>query len=373
MRAVAIPEFGGPEVLDLRSVPDPEPSRREILVKVRAFGVNRADLLQRRGLYPPPAGAPDIPGLEFAGVVEEAGSAVTRWKAGDRVMAIVAGGGYGERVTVDERVAVGVPAGMETTVAGAIPEAYMTAFDALFRQARLKAGETLLVHAAGSGVGTAAVQLARRAGARVIGTSRTEAKLARAAEMGLELGLNGREAWDRTVAEIADGGGADVILDLVGAPYLARNQAAIAVGGRHMVVGVPGGGRAEIDLRALMARRALIRGTVLRARSVGEKAALAAEFRAEVLPGFADGSLAPVIDGVLPATRAADAHHRMEANENFGKIVMVWQSVDKAARAPRAARRRAGKARRRGNSSAIRPRSNAERSLGVAKCIADIT
>jgi len=213
---------------------------------------------------------------------------------------------------------------MPWSMAGAIPEVYMTAFDAVFRQAALKRGETLLIHAVGSGVGTAAVQLGRRAGAYVIGTSRTAAKVARAVELGLDLGLDGGGAWERRVMKETGGLGVDVILDLVGAPYLARNQAAIAVGGRHVVVGVPGGSRAEIDLRVLMARRARLFGTVLRARGVDEKAALATEFSAEVLPGFPDGRLLPLIDRVYPVSRAADAHRRMEANRNFGKIVMVW-------------------------------------------------
>ncbi|MXW19147.1 MAG: zinc-binding dehydrogenase, partial [Gemmatimonadetes bacterium] len=225
---------------------------------------------------------------------------------------------------VDERVAVAVPEEMPWSVAGAIPEVYMTAFDAVFLQAGLRAGGTLLIHAVGSGVGTAAVQLGRRAGAYTIGTSRTASKVKRAAELGLDVGLDGGGAWERVVMKETDGFGADVILDLVGAPYLARNQAAIASGGRHVVVGVPGGTRAEIDLRRLMARRARLLGTVLRARGVEEKAALANEFGAAVLPGFVDGSLAPVIDSVLPAERAAEAHRRMEANESFGKIVMVW-------------------------------------------------
>ena len=327
MRAVLIPHFGDAEVLRLGSVPNPEPSSREVLIKVHASGVNRADLLQRRGLYPPPPGESEVPGLEFAGVIEEVGAQVTRWSAGQRVMGIVGGGGYAERVVVDERVALRVPPGMDLTVAGAIPEVYMTAFDAVFRQAGLKSGETLLIHAVGSGVGTAAVQLARRAGARTIGTSRTGAKLERAAEMGLDVGLNGGDAWDEAVMDATGGRGVDVILDLVGAPYLAKNQAAISVGGRHVVVGVPGGSRAEIDLRALMARRARLFGTVLRARGVAEKAALAREFGAAVVPGFVDGSLVPVIDRVFAVTEAADAHRRMEANRNFGKIVMVWGAV----------------------------------------------
>lgn len=324
MRAVVIREFGEPDVLRLDSVPDPKPSPREVVVRVHVSGVNRADTLQRRGLYPPPPGASEVPGLEFAGVVDEVGDAVTRWRHGDRIMGIVAGGGYAERVAVDERVAVAVPAGMDMTVAGAIPEVYMTAYDAVFLQAGLKRGETLLIHAVGSGVGTAALQLARRAGAHTIGTSRTASKLERAAAMGLELGVPGGEAWEAAVMDATAGRGADVILDLVGARYLARNQAATALRGRHVVVGVPGGIRASLDLRLLMARRARIFGTVLRARGVEEKADLARDFTASVLPGFADGALEPAIDRVFPAARAADAHRRMEANENFGKIVLAW-------------------------------------------------
>ena len=324
MRAVLIPEFGEPDVLRLGTACDPRPGPREVVVRVRASGVNRADVLQRRGLYPPPPGASEVPGLEFAGIVEDVGGAVLRWGPGDRVMGIVAGGGYAERVVVDERVAVAIPAGVNMTAAGAIPEVYMTAYDAVFRQAALERGETLLIHAVGSGVGTAALQLAGRAGARSIGTSRTASKLERAAAMGLGLGLPGGDAWDEAVRDATGGRGADVILDLVGAPYLARNQAAIAVGGRHVVVGVPGGSRAELDLRSLMARRARIFGTVLRARSVEEKADLAREFTESVLSGFVDGALEPAIDRVFPAARAADAHRRMEQNRNFGKLVLVW-------------------------------------------------
>ena len=324
MRAVVIPEFGEPEVLRLDTASDPRPGPREVLVRVRASGVNRADVLQRRGLYPPPPGASEVPGLEFAGVVEEVGGAVSRWRSGDRVMGIVAGGGYAERVVVDERVAVAIPAGMDMIAAGAIPEVYMTAYDAAFRQAGLERGDTLLIHAVGSGVGTAALQLARRAGAHTVGTSRTASKLERAAAMGLGLGLPGGDAWDEAVRDATGGRGADVILDLVGAPYLARNQAAIAVGGRHVVVGVPGGSRAELDLRSLMARRARIFGTVLRARSVEGKAGLTREFTESVLPGFDDGALEPAIDRVFPAARAADAHRRMEQNRNFGKLILTW-------------------------------------------------
>ena len=305
-------------------MPEPEPGSREVLVRVAASGVNRADLLQRRGLYPPPPGESEVPGLEFAGTVEALGLGATRWRPGQHVMGIVAGGGYAEKVVVHETVAVAVPTGMDLLEAGAVPEVYMTAYDAIFRQGGLQAGDTLLVHAVGSGVGTAALQLARRAGARVVGTSRTKAKLERAAKMGLELDLDGDGDWPRAVKDATDGRGADVILDLVGGPYLARNQAAVARLGRHVVVGVPGGARAGIDLRLLMARRARMMGTVLRARPVEEKAALARDFEKDVLPGFADGSLKPVVDGIFRAQEAADAHRLMEANRNFGKILLQW-------------------------------------------------
>lgn len=332
MRAVVVPEFGGPEVLRIASLPEPAPGAGEVVVRVVASGVNRADLLQRRGLYPSPPGESEVPGLEFAGTVEAVGSGASRWRPGQRVMGIVAGGGYAERVVVHETVAVAVPTGMGAREAGAIPEVYMTAYDAVFRQGGLEAGETLLVHAVGSGVGTAALQLARRAGARVVGTSRTPAKLERATEMGLALGLDGDGDWQRAVKDATGGRGADVILDLVGGPYLARNQAALAPRGRHVVVGVPGGARTEIDLRLLMVRRARMMGTVLRARPVEEKAALARAFEKDVLPGFDDGSLKPVVDRIFPAEEVADAHRRMEANRNFGKIVLDWASGVEAAR-----------------------------------------
>ncbi|MDH3223203.1 MAG: zinc-binding dehydrogenase, partial [Gemmatimonadota bacterium] len=267
----------------------------------------------------------DIPGLEFAGTVAGVDPGVTRWAVGDAVMGIVAGGGYAERVVVHESVAVSVPETLDLALAGAVPEVFMTAYDAVFLQAELNAGETLLIHAVGSGVGTAAVQLAGRAGAHTIGTSRTVAKLEEAGALGLEAGIVGDEAWADRVLDRTDGRGADVILDLVGGPYLGGNQRVLAPRGRHVVVGVPGGARAEVDLRALMARRGRIIGTVLRARPLGEKADLARRFTEDVLPGLAEGSLRPVIDRILPAARAAEAHRAMEGNENFGKILLSWE------------------------------------------------
>jgi NADPH2:quinone reductase len=325
MRAVLIQEFGPPDVLKLREVPRPQPGPGEALVRVAASGLNRADLLQRRGRYPVPPGYPeDIPGLELAGTVEEIGEGVTAVSVGDTAMGILGGGGYAEYALSPAQTLVPVPAGMETVVAGAIPEVYMTAYDAAFLQEGLTEGETLLVHAVGSGVGTAALQLARRVGAAVIGTSRTPEKLERASELGLEHAVLADDTWPERVLEITEGRGVDVILDLVGGAYLQGNQRVVAVRGRHVVVGVPGGLEAELNLRVLMGRRASIRGTVLRARPLPEKIELANAFAAEVLPGFGTGELDPVIDRIFPAEEAADAHARMEANENFGKILLEW-------------------------------------------------
>jgi NADPH:quinone reductase len=325
MRAVVIREPGGPEVLELRDVPLPEPGAGEVRVRVATSGLNRADLLQRRGRYPVPPGSPeDIPGLELAGTVDALGEGVTSWSVGDAVMGILGGGGYGEHVVSPASTLVPVPADMSPATAGAIPEVFMTAYDAAFLQEGLVAGETLLVHAVGSGVGTAAVQLARRAGARVIGTSRTPGKLEQARGVGLDEAVLADETWPERVLELTRRRGVDVILDLVGGPYLEGNQRVIAERGRHIVVGVPGGAEATLSLRALMGRRASIRGTVLRARPLPEKEALAQAFTRDVLPGFAAGELRPVIDRTFPAAEAAEAHRYMEENRNFGKILLEW-------------------------------------------------
>lgn len=325
MRAIVMRSPGGPEVLELREVPRPDPGPGEVRVRVASSGLNRADLSQRLGRYPAPPGSPqDILGLELAGTVDAVGAGVRGLVAGDPVMGILGGGGYAEYAISPAETLVRTAADMALTTAGAIPEVFMTAFDAAFMQEGLKAGETLLVHAVGSGVGTAALQLARRAGAHVIGTSRTADKLARAVELGLEHAVLADERWPERVLELTSGRGVDVILDLVGGAYLAGNQRVVAERGRHIVVGVPAGAEATLSLRALMGRRASIRGTVLRARPLAEKAALARAFEREVLPGFAAGELAPVIDQVFPASAVADAHRRMESNESFGKILLEW-------------------------------------------------
>ncbi len=271
---------------------------------------------------------PDIPKTSRASssraTVDAVGEGVIDWSVGDAVMGILGGGGYAERALSPAETLVPIPEGMAAAVAGAIPEVYMTAFDAVFLQEGLAAGETLLVHAVGSGVGTAALQLARRAGATVIGTSRTPEKLERASELGLDHAVIADESWPEKVLDLTGGRGVDVILDLVGGPYLAGNQKVVAVRGRHVVVGVPGGSEATISLRGLMGRRASIRGTVLRARPLDEKRALAEAFARDALPGFATGELRPVVDRVFPAAEAAAAHRYMEENRNFGKILLEW-------------------------------------------------
>jgi len=325
MRAVVISEFGGPEVLELREVPRPSVGPNEILVRVRASGLNRADLLQRRGLYPAPPGFPqDIPGLEYAGVVEAVGSDVGLWGVGDHVMGIVGGGGYGELVSVQEQAAVRVPLGVSLEDAGAVPEVFMTAFDALFRQMSLSGGETALIHAVGSGVGTAAVQLCHAAGVRSIGTSRTRGKVDRALRLGLDVGIVGDDAWPEQVLEATRGGGVDVILDLVGGAYLEGNLRVLGEGGRQIVVGVPSGAKARVDLHLLMTKRALLKGTVLRARQLEERIGLAREFERRVSPLFAARIIRPIVDSTFPPREAPQAHRVMEENRNFGKLLIVW-------------------------------------------------
>jgi len=325
MRAVVITEFGDPDVLRVQRVPRPEPGPCEVRVQVSTSGINRADLLQRMGRYPVPPGWPeDIPGLEFAGVVEAVGAGVESVSEGDPVMGILGGGGYAEYVVSHENTLVPIPSTLSLEEAGAVPEVFMTAFDAVFLQEGLRAGETLLVHAVGSGVGTAALQMAVAAGARVIGTSRTPEKLERARALGLEHAVVGAEGWPDAVMELTDGKGADVILDLVGGPYLEGNQKVLAVLGRHVVVGVPGGPEAQINLRALMGRRGSIRGTVLRARPLAQKTDLARAFIERVCPLFEQGRAQPVIDRVLAPEHAPEAHRLVAENRNFGKVLLKW-------------------------------------------------
>lgn len=327
MRAIVIREPGGPEVLELRDVPSPEPSRGEVRVRVRGTAVNRADLLQRLGMYPaPPGSPPDIPGLEIAGEVDLVGEAVTELARGDRVFGIVGGGGYAEQVVVHARALARVPTDMGLTDAAAIPEAFVTAWDAMIEQAQLRAGETVLVHAAGSGVGTAALQIARAVGARVIGTARTPEKVGRAREWGLgeAIVVQGGVFADEVLARTG-GRGVDVIIELVGGAYVAQDIACIAPGGRIVVVGTMGGTLAEVDLAALMRKRVALRGTVLRSRPLEEKILATRALERHLVPLFAGGALRPVIDRVLPLAQAAEAHRLVQKNDTFGKVVLEVQ------------------------------------------------
>ncbi|HVI95303.1 MAG TPA: NAD(P)H-quinone oxidoreductase [Anaeromyxobacter sp.] len=328
MKAVLFTGKGGPEVIQYGETSDPSPSRGEVLVRVRAAALNRADLLQRRGLYPPPPGTrPDIPGLELAGEVVKVGDGVTAWKPGDRVMAISAGEGQAELAVVHERMLMAVPERLSLEQAGALPEAGVTSHDAMFTIGGLRPGWPILVHAVGSGVSTIAVQLAKAAGAYVIGTSRTAEKLERARALGLDHGvLVGKEEprFADEVRKVTGGRGCPVILDFVGAPYAAENLAALAPQGRIVVIGTLGGPKATVDLSLLMRSRGAIVGTVLRPRPLDEKIQATQAFARDVLPLLARGLVAPVVDEVVPAAEARAAHERMERNDSFGKLVLKF-------------------------------------------------
>jgi putative PIG3 family NAD(P)H quinone oxidoreductase len=307
-------------------IPRPEPGPAEVLVRVCAAGVNRAEILQRRGHYPAPPGWPaDVPGLEFAGQVEAVGERVTERAVGDRVMGLVGGGGYAEYVVVHEREAIPVPELLSWEEAAAVPEVFVTAHDALFTRGRLSLGESVLIHAVGSGVGTAALQLALTAGAKTLGTSRTEWKLDRARELGLDLAIQaGAEDFADAVLDATGGRGADLILDLVGGGYLPRNLASLATLGRIVIVGLTAGAFAEIDLGVILRKRITMVGTSLRSRPLEEKIAAVQAFARHALPLFAEGRIRPVMDRSFAIEDAPDAHRRMEADQNFGKIVLVW-------------------------------------------------
>jgi putative PIG3 family NAD(P)H quinone oxidoreductase len=327
MKAVLFGGKGGPEVIEWRDAADPAPVRGEVLVRVRAAALNRADLLQRRGLYPPPPGTrEDIPGLELAGEVVEVGAGVTAWKPGDRVMAIAAGEAQAELTVVHERMLLRVPEALSLEEAGAIPEAGVTSHDALFTLGGLRPGWPVLVHAVGSGVSTAALQIAKAAGATVIGTSRTADKLERARALGMDHGiLVGKDEprFADEVKRLTGRRGCPLVLDFVGAPYAAENLAALGPGGRIVVIGTMGGAKPTLDLSLLMRTRATIVGTVLRPRPLEEKIAATQAFARDVLPLVAAGRVKPVVDAVLPAARVREAHERMERNESFGKLVLA--------------------------------------------------
>ncbi|MBA2703212.1 MAG: NAD(P)H-quinone oxidoreductase [Blastocatellia bacterium] len=328
MKAVTITTAGGPEVLQISEVETPPlPTADRVRVRVRAAGLNRADVLQRLGHYPAPPGFPqNIPGLEFAGEVEAVGDEVQTWKIGQRVFGIIAGGAQAEYVVVPANQLAEIPGNLDWPEAAAVPEVFITAHDALFTRANLRPGETMLVHAAGSGVGTAAIQLAGVAGATAFGTSRTADKLERAKAFGLSnaVAVGGDPlSIIAPIMEWTRGRGVNVIIDLVGAAYLEANLSALASRGRLVLVGTTAGAKATLDFSLAMGKRLTIVGTMLRARSLEEKATATRLFGEQVVPLLASGKVRPVIDRVYKMEEIDEAHARMEANESFGKIVLL--------------------------------------------------
>ncbi|NEY32390.1 zinc-binding dehydrogenase [Streptomyces sp. PRKS01-65] len=324
MHAITIPEPGGPEVLVWDEVPDPVPGEGEVLVDVVASAVNRADIMQRQGLYDPPPGAPRHPGLECSGRVAALGPGVTGWSVGDEVCALLGGGGYATKVAVPAGQLLPVPDGVGLKEAAAMPEVVCTVWSNVFMVAHLRPGETLLVHGGSSGIGTMAIQLAKAVGARVAVTAGTAQKLERCAELGADILINYRE--QDFVAEIkraTDGAGADVILDNMGAKYLDRNVQALAVNGRLAIIGLQGGNKGELNIGALLAKRAAVSATSLRARPLEEKRAIVAAVREHVWPLFAAGRVRPVVDREMPMSEASAAHRVVEESGHIGKVLLV--------------------------------------------------
>ena len=323
MRAITISESGGPDALVWTEVPDPRPGPGEVLVAVRASAVNRADLLQRQGLYPPPPGASPYPGLECSGSIVAIGADVSGWRVGQEVCALLAGGGYAELVTVPAGQLLPVPAPLSVTDAAALPEVACTVWSNVAQLAHLGMGETLLVHGGGSGIGTFAIQLGAALGATVVTTARA-AKHERLRELGAAHTIDyPSEDFVEEVRRVTDGRGADVILDIVGGAYLGRNVAALATGGRLVVIGLQGGRTAELNLGALLAKRASVSATTLRARPAAEKAAIVRGVREEVWPLVESGAIRPIIDRQLPLSRAAEAHRIVESSDHLGKVLLV--------------------------------------------------
>jgi NADPH:quinone reductase len=324
MTVVEITAPGGPEVLELRARPVPAPGPGEVLVKVAAAGVNRPDLLQRRGLYPPPRGASDVPGLELAGEIVAIGDGVSGWREADRVTALVSGGGYAEFCVAPAAQCLPVPPDLDLVSAAAIPETFFTVWTNVFEGGRLEAGETLLVHGGASGIGTVAIQMARCFGARVLATAGSAAKCAACVGLGAERAFDRtREDFVAASREATGGRGVDVVLDMVGGDYFPRNLAALATGGRLVQIALLRGASSEIDLRAVMQGRLTITGSTLRPRSVAEKGAIAAALREHVWPHLVAGRIRPVIHATFAMANAAEAHRALEANTHVGKVVLV--------------------------------------------------
>jgi putative PIG3 family NAD(P)H quinone oxidoreductase len=327
MTAIAIRAPGGPDMLLAQQRPLPRPAEGEVLVKVAAAGVNRPDVMQRQGLYPPPAGATDIPGLEIAGEVAALGAGVRRWKLGDKVMALVVGGGYAEYCPAHESHALPVPEDLSLIAAAAIPETFFTVWHNVFERGRLQSGETLLVHGGSSGIGTAAIQLAKAFGARVIATAGSAEKCEACRRLGADAAVNYREQDFVAAAKAAtDGRGADVILDMVGGDYIERNYEAAAVEGRVVQIAFQTSSKASVDFRRIMLKRLTHTGSTLRGRSIVDKSAIARAVEERVLPLIAAGRVRPQIDSTFPLGEASAAHKRLETSAHIGKIVLAVAS-----------------------------------------------
>jgi NADPH:quinone reductase len=324
MHAVEISQPGSPEVLKPVDRPDPVPAAGEVLIRVAAAGVNRPDVLQRRGAYPPPPGASDLPGLEVSGTIEALGEGVTEWRVGDRVCALLSGGGYATLCVAPAVQCLPIPAAMDFVSAAAVPETFFTVWTNVFDRGRLKSGEAALFHGGSSGIGTTAIQLAVARGARVFATAGSEEKCRACEQLGAERGINYKtEDFVASIKDLTGGRGVDLILDIVGGDYIARDLAALAVEGRLVVIGFMGGDMATLDFRRILGRRLTITGSTLRPRSAAEKGEIAAALRKEVWPLFEKGVIRPVIYRTFPLDDAAAAHRLMESSEHVGKIVLV--------------------------------------------------
>jgi len=324
MRAIAITQPGGPEVLQPVTLPTPAPGAGEVLIEVAAAGVNRPDVVQRQGFYAPPPGAPDTPGLEVAGTIVQLGAGVTGWSLGDKVCALVAGGGYAQYCVAPAVQCLPVPAGMDMIAAAAIPETFFTVWTNLFDGGHLQAGESLLVHGGSSGIGTTAIQIAKAFGARVFATAGSNDKCAVCIQLGAERAINYRnEDFVSVIKELTGGAGVNVILDMVGGAYVERNISSLAMGGRLVNIAFLEGSRVSLNLMPVMLKRLILTGSTLRPRSIAEKALIANALREKVWPLLAAGKLQPVIDSTYALEDAAAAHARMESSAHIGKLVLT--------------------------------------------------
>ena len=323
MKAIIRTGDGGPEVLQLGEVPSPNPTESQVLVDVHATALNRADMIQRRGGYPPPPGDSEVLGLEIAGTVSAIGSAVKGVSKGDRVFGLVGGGGYAEQAVIDYRMAMPMPDEWTFEQAAAVPEVFFTASDNIFTQGRLSADEAILIHAGGSGVGTAGVQISHHAGAKVFVTAGTSEKIENCKALGAVEGINYKGIdFVAEILRLTDGQGVDVVVDFIGAPYLERNLSVLKTKGRLLQLGLIGGSITEINLNTLMRNRIQLIGSVLRTRSLDEKIAVTQRFMERWLPELKNGSIRPIVDTVFPLAHVQEAHAYMETNRNFGKIIL---------------------------------------------------